>query len=135
MSFDRDKGMTIRFHPSGARVGMYKDTPGVYYDGKGERVNKDMAREAGFDVERLARERRKQKKIQKAKERIEAEEEQALRQAEEEAEREADDEDYEVYHAGGGKYAVRDAEGNRLCDPTTKEEAEAAKQGLIDQQE
>ena len=48
--FDRDRGVLIRKHPEGYRVGMYVDTPGVYFDENAERVDIATAEMAGFDV-------------------------------------------------------------------------------------
>ena len=60
MSIDLNRGCTIRPLPSGKRVIMYKDQPGVYFDGTGEEVDVEEAAEAGFDVKRLDFDRRHQ---------------------------------------------------------------------------
>lgn len=121
MSFDRNQGMTVRFHPKGMRIGMYKSNPGVFVDGQGNQVETGVARQAGFDVDALEKERKKWERLDAERERIESEFADAERKIES---------DHEVFHVGNGKWSVRDADGNRLIDPTSKEEAEAKAEEL-----
>ncbi len=51
MSVDRDRGALVRKYGQGARCVMYVDEPGRYYDENGNELSKDIARQAGFDVE------------------------------------------------------------------------------------
>lgn len=62
--FDFDRGMLIkRDRTTGIYVGMYLDTPGVYINGHGKRVSSAIARDAGFDVAKLDREREKRERL------------------------------------------------------------------------
>lgn len=47
---DRNRGVLIRMAPEGYRVVMYIDTPGIYFDAKGVRLDDTIAKAAGFDV-------------------------------------------------------------------------------------
>jgi hypothetical protein len=60
----RNRGCQIR-KAAGLKIVMYYDTPGVYYDGIGNVVSDELAAQAGYDVEKLAIERKKQIKRQK----------------------------------------------------------------------
>jgi hypothetical protein len=70
-----DSGRTgvAKKHPSGYRIVMFWDEPGVYYDTLGAPANEEQARDAGFDVAPLARERTKQEQLAEAKRKIEQE--------------------------------------------------------------
>ncbi len=63
---------------------MRKDRPGVFYDAHGNQVSEELARQAGFPVERLKREGEKQRRLAEARAKIEAEfaEQQAAIEAE-----------------------------------------------------
>src|SRR5262245_50133677 len=53
-------GVSIRKDPeTGADVFMYKRKPGIYYSANGIEVSKTMAKRAGFDVDRLEKQRNK----------------------------------------------------------------------------
>ena len=55
-----NRGITKRYHPkTGEAVIMIKSEVGRYYSEWGTPVSEDMARQAGFDVDRYAAERRK----------------------------------------------------------------------------
>lgn len=123
MAIDLNRGVSMRSHPSGFRVAMYKEEPGVFYDMNGEPVSDELAAKAGFDVETLRLERQKQEKLAEARKRIEEE----YKTAEQDVERALDQqvENYEVRHVGSGRYAVFDQNGNRLTEkPMSKSEAE-----------
>lgn len=47
---DRNRGVIQRKHPAGYRVAMYVDSPGVYFDENANKVTKEVAEAAGFDV-------------------------------------------------------------------------------------
>lgn len=123
MGIDRDRGCTIRFHPSGFRVAMYKDAPGEYLDERGEPLSEKIAEQAGYDVHSLARERAKKRRLEQYKARVE--EEFATEQEDVETLLSVPESGLEVKHIGKGKYAIMDDAGNRLTKkPLTKAEAE-----------
>ena len=73
------RGAIMRIHPSGMKVAMYVDEPGVYYDETNELVGEEVAKRAGFDVvlhkkERIKLERMEQFRRQLDDEFAEAEE-------------------------------------------------------------
>lgn len=111
MKLDLNRGVVTRFHRSGVKVSMYRDTPGEYYTEDGKRIDARFAREAGFDVERDMREKVKNERLAAYKAQLESEmrsEEDALAQVA--SNRSA----YDVRHVGAGQYAVFDKEGKRL---------------------
>lgn len=127
---DLDRGVTKRRHPNGFVVAMYKDEPGVFVDIKGGQVTEAIAEQAGFDIETLSVQRRKNEKMAEAREKIESE----FASQTEEMERilDARTDSYAVRHVGGGKYGIFDDAGNRLTEkPLTKAEAE----GFVDKLE
>lgn len=57
-NIDYDRGVYIQVHNStGVDVFMYVDEPGIYRNAYGTEVSADLAKEAGYDVERLGKER------------------------------------------------------------------------------
>lgn len=123
MGIDRNRGCTIRFHPSGFRVVMYKDAPGVYFNERGEPANERLAAQAGFDVPVLRKAKLKQERMAQYKAKVE--EEFATEQDEVENLLSAPEEGLAVKHIGKGKYAIVDADGERLTQkPLTKAEAQ-----------
>jgi len=71
MSFDRDRGVLIRNHPTGFRVGTYPDSPGVYVDERGFPVSEDIARAAGFDIKSDSMQRQRQEALRRATQQVE----------------------------------------------------------------
>lgn len=121
MAIDLDRGVMTRFHPSGFKVHTYIGNaegrgadPGTYFDENGLVIDKRIAREAGFDVERDLREKVKQNRLAEARAALEAEyksEEDKL------AEIMSGKGSYDVRHIGAGQYAIFDkkgADGKRL---------------------
>jgi hypothetical protein len=120
---DRDRGCTIRFHPSGFRVIMYDDAPGEYLSEKGDPMPESVAAKAGFDIEGLAKERRKLQRLAEYKAKVE--EEFATEESDVEALLSVPGSGLEVKHIGAGKYAIMDEDGQRLTQkPLTRQEAE-----------
>lgn len=120
---NRNRGCSIRFHPSGFRVIMYKDAPGEYMDERGASLSEKLAGEAGFDVATLRKERVKRQRMAEAQARIE--QEFATEQDDVEALLSVPESGLTVKHIGKGKYAIMDEEGNRLTKkPLTKAEAQ-----------
>jgi hypothetical protein len=110
---DLDRGVEIRFYPGNRmQIAMYADAPGAYYDATGKPVAAELARGAGFDVEKNLRKKVAQERLAAARKQIEAE----LR-AEEDviAEALSDKSKMDVRHVGGGQYALFSKEnGKRL---------------------
>lgn len=109
---DLDRGVTIRFHPSNRmQVCMYDDTPGVYYTQTGDPIAPELARQAGYYVERDIRRKLANERLAAARRTIEAE----LR-AEEDAIASAlsDKAKMDVRHIGGGQYALFSKDGKQL---------------------
>lgn len=118
---DYDRGAIINQHTqTGMEVFMYIDEPGVYLDAHLNQVPDLIAAQAGYDVEKLAKER--VKKDRKA---------QAMKMIDEEL---ADDKDnnqtcvdashgFKLVSTGLGRHHVLDPEGNRLNNhPLTEEQ-------------
>lgn len=132
MAINRNRGCTIRFHPSGFRVIMYKDTPGEYINERGEPMAEKLAEQAGFDVKMLRKERMKRQRMAEYKAKVEAEF--ATEQEDVETLLSAPESGLTVKHVGKGKYAIVDDEGVRLTKkPLTKAEAEVLINDLKDQ--
>lgn len=69
-NIDVNRGVTVKIHPSGVRVYMYKDEPGFYLSGQGTPVGEELAKEAGFDVAQLGKKRAIKEKLAEAQSRI-----------------------------------------------------------------
>lgn len=122
MSIERSRGAIIRFHPSGFRVVMYKDAPGEYVDERGEKFPVAIAKAAGFNVEKLAKERDKQERMVAFKEKLDrdyASEEERLAAAL------STDGELSVKHIGGGQYAIYNGASRVTHTALNKTEAEA----------
>lgn len=138
MPINLDHGYTIRLHPHGFRVCMLKSDPGLYYDGSGELVSDDIAKQAGFDVQAFAKERLKKARLAEARKKIEAEfaaeEERVAQEINREFEGDAGGEKprYEVKHGGAGRYYIFDAEGKKVTTKgMTRAEAEVMLKGML----
>lgn len=125
MAIDRNRGCTIRTHPSGFRVVMYKDAPGEYFAENEEVLTPEIASEAGFDTESLTKAKRKKDRLAKARADIEKE----FETAEEEIANELSQKNTKgayVKHIGAGKYGILDRKGEKLTtEPLTKDQAES----------
>lgn len=117
MVIDYDRGVTHKRHPSGLDVYMYKDQPGVFLNAFGREVTPDLAAAAGFDVDRLLKEKTKRERMALAMAAIEEEFEGEAKQVKSKGE-------FKAVHVGFGRHNVLDADGNKLNPrPLTKEEA------------
>lgn len=109
--FDLNRGVLITRHASGMYVGMYFDAPGQYVSELGTEVPEKLAREAGIDTERYAKERLRRERMAQAADIINAElDGGALDEAE--IVREASG--LRLTRLPGGNMRVTDAEGNAL---------------------
>lgn len=74
MDIDLNRGVTIKIDPNtGARVYMYKDTPGVFLNDHGSEVDDVLAKSCGFPLKELKKKRLKREALAKASAEIEAE--------------------------------------------------------------
>lgn len=112
-NIDYDRGVIIKTHnASGMDVYMYADTPGVFLNAFGTEVDEKLAKEAGYDVDRLSREKVKRERIAAAAQMIEQE----LALADKEGQKEVVVEraGFKVIDIGLGRHFVEDPDGNRL---------------------
>lgn len=111
MALDLNRGVKTKFHPSGMSVNMYLDDPGVYLTASGDPMDAELAKQAGFDLERMNLERVKQLKLKAYREQLDRElqsEEDNLAAAFSQSDK------HDVRHIGGGQYAVFDKDGKRV---------------------
>jgi hypothetical protein len=107
---DYDRGVLIMTHPgSGMDVYMYVDSPGEYLTAHGKEVNEKIAKEAGYDVEKLGKEKVRLERRRKAAQEIDAEFE---IEGKEEVVQEK--EGFKVVAYGYGRHNVIDPDGNKL---------------------
>lgn len=118
MNIDLNRGVTIRYHPSGMAVYMYKAEPGVFYNAFAVEVTAKVAAQAGFNTNTLLKERQKRDRIAHAHAAIEREFAGA-HESREVLERAG----YKVFHVGLGNHDLVDPEGNKLNPVPLPEEA------------
>jgi hypothetical protein len=122
-SLDLNRGVMTKFHPqNGMKISQYIDSPGVYYTDTAEPVPPELARQAGFNVEKDMRNKLKNERLAAAKRQIEAE----MRQEEDAiAEALSGKSGFDVRHIGGGQYALFGKDGKKLTRVAmTKADAE-----------
>lgn len=108
---DVDRGVLMRYlEGTGIQVYMYVDEPGVFLNAFGKEVSEDLAKQAGFDVERLSRERVKRERMKAAFAAIEAEIDNS--EAKENVVEERDG--FRLIDIGLGRYMIKDPEGASL---------------------
>lgn len=108
---DYDRGVRIRTIPDlGMDVFMYKDTPGVYLNAYGTEVSLDLARLAGFDVDRLGKLRTRNERVALMARQIDAE----LAVAEQSREVVEELDGFKIIDIGAGRYLIEDPDGNIL---------------------
>lgn len=107
-----DRGVTFMLHqPTGMNVFMYKNEPGVYRNIFEGIVPEEMAKEAGFDVEKFAKERNRRERMAAAMDAIDAE----LKEADSvEQKVVVENQGYRVIEYGAGRHNVKDPDGNVL---------------------
>jgi len=128
-TIDYDRGVIINTHRlSGMDVFMYVDDPGKFLTAHGATVYDKIAREAGYDVDKLAKDRMKKERKS-----------QAMAMIDEEL---ADDKDikeevvaerngFKVITTGIGRHHVLDPDGNRLTSfPLAREAADKLLAGM-----
>lgn len=118
-NIDYDRGVTMRSHPTGVTVYMYIDEPGTFRNAFGVEVSDDLAREAGFDVEKLGKQKLRRERVAKAMEAIDAD----LAEAGAEKRTVASRAGFHLVDIGLGRFNVEDPEGN-ILNPTPLTEAQ-----------
>lgn len=116
-----DRGVVKRIHPgSGMEVYMYKDNPGVYLNAYAMEVGEEVAKVAGFNTERLGKERIRKVKIAQAMGAIE--EEMSIGETIRNVIKTKGD--FHVVDIGLGRHHVEDSDNNVLTTtPIPKEQA------------
>lgn len=131
-AINRARGCIIRIHPAGMRVIMYHDSPGVFVDERGESVTQKVAAAAGYDVQRLAKQKRKQEKLHRLQAELDREfsdQEDAIARAM------SSDGKLTVKATGGGQYAIFNNDTRVTTHALNKKEAETLLEQLRDEDE
>lgn len=128
-TIDYDRGVHITTHQAtGIDIFMYVDDPGVYLNAHGGNVSEELAREAGYDVEKLAKERTKKSRKDQALKMIDAElaDDKDVRE-----ELVAERNGYKIITTGLGRHHLIDPDGNRLTNmPLPLEAAQKLLNGM-----
>ncbi len=124
MGIDLNRGVTIRMDPgSGARVFMYKDTPGVFLNEHGDEVETALAKRCGFQIKELIKQRMKREALAKASAAIDAEFESEKTDQNSKVVKETAD-GYKIKKFAFGRCWVYGPDGDKMHDkPLTKGEA------------
>lgn len=92
-------------------VYMLLSEPGVYYNAHGGKVSEKLAKQAGFDVKNLAKQRQLRERMSDVEARIRAE----LEAADEQPDRvHSELNGYKLVEVGGGRFHLKDPDGNVL---------------------
>ncbi len=133
---DWNRPLVMQKHPAGFTVHTYRDEPGVYRDAHGKELPEQVAKKAGFNIERLRQE------AERLKTRAELLSE-GDRLALDAEVREVVEENshFKLVHIGHQVFVIENADGDRLITPTsevaarsvfadlTEEDAQSAKNG------
>lgn len=107
---DYDRGVLIMTHPgTGMDVYMYVDTPGVYLNANELPVTDEIASEAGYKVEQLAKEKLRMQRKAQAGALIDKELSDETSTEEVEV---ADRNGFKIVSIGMGRHNVKDPDGN-----------------------
>ncbi len=125
MEIDLNRGVTIKTDPSsGARVYMYKDTPGVFLNIHGHTVADSLAAGCGFPIKELKKLRDKRVAMERASAEIEAEFESEKATVGKEKVIKQSEDGYKIVQYAFGRCWVFGPDGDKLHDkPLTKQEA------------
>lgn len=109
---DYNRGLMKRTHiKTGVDVYMYKDDPGVFLNAYGTVVSEQLARECGFETEKLGKEKLKKERMAQAMALIEAE----LAEAEPSNRLLVEERlGFKVMDVGKGMHILEDPDGNKL---------------------
>lgn len=121
-AIDLNRGVLIRkMRDANMKIFMYFDTPGIYYNVHGKEIPEAVARAAGFETERYAKQRLKREKMKEFERTIEA---QLAMEAEDDAPPAilAERGEFKVIDAKLGNVWVIDASGDKMNErPITQE--------------
>lgn len=113
-NIDYDRGVIINTHKTtGMDVFMYVDDPGKFLNAHSKAVSDELAAEAGFDVEKLGRDRVKKERKEQAVALIDAE---LADDKDVKEEVVAESNGYKIITTGLGRHHVVDPDGNRLTN-------------------
>lgn len=120
---DYDRGVIIMTHPgTGMDVYMYVDSPGIYINANELPVPEAIARESGYNVEALAKEKLRMERKAQAGAIIDKELSDEANTQEEEV---ADRNGFKLVSIGMGRHNVKDPDGNSLnAHPLSLEQAQ-----------
>lgn len=126
---DYDRGVIIINHAkTGMDIFMYVDDPGKFLNAHSAPVSDELAKEAGFDVDKLSKERIKKERKQQAMQLIDAELSSDNDVREEVVE---ERNEYKIVATGAGRHHVVDPEQNRLSSfPLSLEDAKKLLNGM-----
>lgn len=123
LAIDLNRGVLMRkYRAANMQVYMYFDTPGIYFNVHGKEVALDVARAAGFDVDRYAKMKLKREKMREFEQTIEAQ----LAMEDESGEGPAvlaERGGFKVIDAKLGNVWVVDADGEKMNDRPISEKA------------
>lgn len=128
-NIDYDRGVIINTHKAtGMDVFMYVDDPGKFITAHGKEVPDPIAAEAGYDTEKLAKERVKKERKSQAMAMIDAE----LADDKDVQEEVVEEKNgYKIITTGLGRFHVVDPENNRLTtQPVSAEIAQKLFTGM-----
>lgn len=109
---DYNRGVIFQSHPAtGMMVYMYLDTPGVYLNAYEVSVDAQIAQEAGFDTNKLGKEKLRRERVAKATAAIAKELE---REEDEKSEPVLERDGFKVMDVGMERFIVVDPDGNKL---------------------
>lgn len=127
---DYDRGVIIINHAqTGMDIFMYVDDPGKFLNAHSAPVSDQLAKEAGFDVDKLSKERVKKERKTQAMAMIDAElsSENDVRE-----EVVAEKSGYKIIATGAGRHHVVDPDQNRLSSfPLSLEDATKLMNGMV----
>lgn len=126
---DLDRGaMMKRVMATGVDVYMYTDTPGVYLNAFGGVASPELAKEAGYDIEKYGKEKLRRERMDQAMREIEAE----LNMDTIERSVHKELKGFKSINIGLGRYIVMDPEGNQLTkQPISREQSELLLEKLV----
>jgi hypothetical protein len=118
MALDLNRGVKTRFHPNGMKVSMYLDDPGTYLDDLGKPFPDELAKQAGFDLDKWRKEKLKLQKLAAFKKQLDQEYASAEEQLATELSRNGG---HDVRAIGGGQYALFGKDGSKVMVGTKAE--------------
>lgn len=111
MKIDYNRGVMKRHHQTGVEVYMYLDTPGVYLNAFEMPVSEKLAKEAGYDVEKLGKDKLRRERMATAAALIEQE---LADENDMERKVEVEVNGLRLVNIGKDRFVVEDPDGARL---------------------